>query len=280
MYCHKCGVQIEEGSMFCHKCGVKVAYADTGSQDINTATAAAEPQKGSGEKPVQETPAASVQTVMPTEGITDYGTDFKTFVDSHVRQTTKFQSAEELLDSRVPQKFMWICFGIPAVIGFIAGGPLAALLIGAFFGYPAALLTDFIKGFGAKGSVVKTSEKINSDELIRFLNAHLSCLSPHFHEWGYINYKGFGVRGAVMSHSMNAVTASAVRIGTGFGRKQMCFVEIWIEPDETAVDSGGVKYYFGTSMRLPWPSKYISMVRAVPVLQTVMEYYLKQYKEN
>lgn len=268
MFCHKCGAQINEGAQFCHKCGVKVVYADTPQ-------AADESETTSTVEPLQQVPAEPIQPTARTDK-----SDFKAFVDNHVRQTTKFQSAEELLDSQVPQKFMWICFGIPAVIGFMAGGPLPALLIGLFFGYPAALITDFIKGFSAKGSVEKINERINSDELIQFLNEHLNYLSLHFHEWGYINYSGFGVRGAVMAHALNSVTASAVRVGTGFGRKQMCFVEIWIEPDETDSDSNGMKYYFSSAMRLPWPSKYLCMVKTVPVLQAAMEYYLKQYKGN
>lgn len=146
MFCYKCGTQIDEGAAFCHKCGIKVVYADTEPQDLDTTAVTNEPGKGSVERPVQEASAVSPQTVIPTEGITDYGTDFKAFVDSHVRQTTKFQSAEELLNTNVPQKFMWICFGIPAILGLIAGGPLLAMLFGLFFGYPAVLLTDFMKG--------------------------------------------------------------------------------------------------------------------------------------
>lgn len=268
MFCHKCGAQINEGAQFCHKCGVKVVYADT-------LQAAAESENTSTVELMQQVPVESIQPTARTDKA-----DFKAFVDNHIRQVTKFQSAEELLDSHVPQKFMWICFGIPAVIGFMAGGPLPALLIGLFFGYPAVLITDFIKGFSSQGSVEKISERINSDELIQFLNEHLSYLSLHFHEWGYINYDGFGVRGAVMAHMLNSVTASAIRVGTGFGRKQMCFVEIWIEPDETDPGSNGMKYYFGSAVRLPWPSKYHCMVKAVPVLRAAMEYYLKQYKEN
>ncbi|MCR2049326.1 zinc ribbon domain-containing protein [Acetatifactor muris] len=275
MYCHKCGAQIKEGSIFCHKCGAKVANGDIQPQDLKTTTGRTKQEEESVGKPVYESYAASVQVAMPTEGNVDYGTDFKAFVDNHVQQTTKFQSAEELLDSRVSQKFIWICFGIPAIVGFLAGGPLLALLFGLFFGYPAALLTDFMKGSRVKGSIKKISGKIDSDGLIQFLNGHLSYLSPYFHEWNYINYRGAGVQGAVTAHTLNSITASAAKVGTGFGRKQRCFVVIWIEPDGEISGSNGMKYYFSTAMKFPWPSKYICMVKTTPILQAVMEYYLK-----
>lgn len=282
MFCQKCGTQIDEGAAFCYKCGAKVVQMDTEPQESGTASVPIELEKVSAEPLVQETSTAPDKAVMSAEGTTDYGIDFKTFVDNHVQQTTKFQSAEELLNSHVPQKFMWICFGIPAIIGLVAAGPVGALLFGLFFGYPAVLLTDFMKGshVSVTGPIEKTDGKIDSDNLIPFLNKQLSYLSPHFHEWGYINYSGFGVRGAVTAHTLNSVTASAFKIGTEFGQKRRCFVVIWIEPDGTNPDTGGMKYYFRTSAKSVWPSKYLCMVKTVPVLQAAMEYYLKQYKEN
>lgn len=265
MFCHKCGTQIAEGAGFCHKCGTKVVDGEDTIQTEDT-TPELMPEQIISNIPVQ----------------TNEADDFKEFVDNHVRTNTKFQSAEELLNSRVPQKFMWICFGIPAILGLIAGGPLLAVLFGLFFGYPAVLLTDFMKGSNVTvaGPVEKTNGKIDSDNLVQFLNEQMSYLSPHFHEWGYINYSGFGVRGAATAHTLNSVTASAIKIGTEFGQKRRCFVVIWIESDGTDSDSGGMKYYFRTSAKSAWPSKYLCMVKTVPVLQAVMEYYLKQYKGN
>lgn len=272
MFCHKCGAQVADGAAFCHKCGTKIVSAGAAQQSMDTLQSIVGQKDLSAETmgPVVDAPEYSPDT-MTNEG------NFKEFVDKHIQTTTKFQSAEELLDSHVPQKFLWLCFGIPAVIGFIAGGPLAALLFALFFGYSAALLTDFMKGSRAAGSIEKISSKINSDELLLFLNQHLNYLSPHFHEWGYINYGGFGVRGAVMAHTLNSITASTIKIGTGFGRKQRCFVVIWIEPDEVNPGSGQTKYYFRTAMRSIVPSKYLCMVKTVPILQATMEYYLNHY---
>lgn len=265
MFCHKCGAQIAEGAGFCHKCGTKVMNSEG---FIQTEVAATKMEQE------QITSNISVQT--------NASDSFKEFVDNHVRQTTKFQSAEELLDSHVPQKFMWICFGIPAILGLIAGGPLLAVLFGLFFGYPAVLLTDFMKGshVAVTGPIEKIDGRIDPDNLIQFLNEQMRYLSPNFHEWGYINYSGFGVRGAVTAHTLNSVTSSAFKIGTEFGQKRRCFVVILIEHDGTNPDTGRMKYYFRTSAKSVWPSKYHCMVKTVPVLQAAMEYYLKQYKEN
>lgn len=280
MFCHKCGAQIAEKAEFCHKCGTKVIYENPEPQELKTATVSSGQREGNSENPVQEIHIESVREAMSTEGIIDYETDFKAFVDNYVRQATKFQSAKELLDSQVPQKFMWICFGIPAIIGFILGGPILALLIGLFFGYPAALLTDFIKGFSVRGTIEKISDIIDSDELIQFLNENLNYLSPYFHEWGYISYSGFGIGGALYAHTLNSIAASSFKVGTGFGSKQRCFVVIWIEPDRTAADSIGMRYYFSTAIRSPLPSKYVSMVKAVPILKATMEYYLNHYRKK
>lgn len=277
MFCHKCGAEINGGAAFCYKCGTKVVNTDTETPGVAPITL--ESKKGGTNISVQETPTSLLQTSGMDEDTVYAQDDFKAFVDAYIRQTTKFQSAEELLDSRVPQKFMWLCFGIPAVIGLIAGGPFGALLFGLFFGYPAVFLTDFIKGIRATGPMKKIDGKIDPDELLQFLNEHLSYLSPHFHEWGYLNYSGFGVRGAVQADLMNSFMASMIRVGTAFGRKKMCFVEIriWKSSDETAPDSD---YCFNTAIIRPWPSKYVCMVKAVPVLQAIMEYYVDHYMSN
>lgn len=127
----------------------------------------------------------------------------------------------------------------------------------------------------------KINNGINSDELIQFLNEHLSYLSPYFHEWGYISYSGFGFVGALQANVLNSISSSSAKVGTEFGSKQRCFVIIWIEPDVTSTDSGGMRYSFSTAIRWsPLPSKYVSMVKAVPILQAAMEYYLNYYRKS
>lgn len=276
MFCHKCGTQVSDGVGFCQKCGTPMVYVADVQSPMDESPAITE-QSDANEKPIIAAPTYSGGMMNDLEA-------FKAYVDNHVRATTSFQSAAELLNSHVPQKFLWKCFGIPtilAIILFIRLPSVQNLFAAAFlvflFGYPAALLVDFFKSCVAKGSIERTIETIDSDELIQFLNGHLNYLSPYFHEWDYINYRGVGVRGAAMAHVLNSVTASASKIGTEFGHRQRCFVVIWIEPDEASSESEQpkTKYYFDTAMKSIVPSKYVCMVKTVPILQAAMEYYLK-----
>lgn len=117
MFCHKCGAQIAEDSAFCQKCGTKVIYEDNQSHELKATAMSTEHGEVNTENFLKETGIEPVRKAMSAESVPD----FKAFVDDYVRQTTKFQSAKEQLDSDVPQKFIWICFGIPAIIGLILG---------------------------------------------------------------------------------------------------------------------------------------------------------------
>lgn len=264
MFCHKCGTELPEKAEFCHKCGAK-----------QTA-------------PKETQPSANIQEIKTGQSVSTEINDFKNFVDNRVRQTTNFQSAEELLNSRVPQNFLWLCFGIPAVIVLILGiksgtildiGTIAGALLGSelLLGYPAALLTDFFRGWKAKGAVQRTDVEIDKNKLIQFLNGHLSPLFPQFREWGYLstNIQYSFAFGKLLSSTKYTDAASGNRVGTIFGRRiQRCFVEIWIEPDKTDSESKQT-ISFGTAIASVVPSKYSCMVRAAPILQAAMEYYLK-----
>ena len=102
MFCHKCGTQIAEGAAFCHKCGTKVVYADTFQQPIDATVQTIESQI----EMAQEISAVPVQADTAVNG----ENDFRRFLDSHVQATTAYLSAEELLNSHVPQRFVWVCF--------------------------------------------------------------------------------------------------------------------------------------------------------------------------
>ncbi len=86
MFCPKCGTQIAPGADFCHKCGTRVMKSADFVHAVDRPTGGIEPEHA-----------------MPK---VDVLSDFRGFIDSHVRTTTGFQSAEELLNSRVPQKFL------------------------------------------------------------------------------------------------------------------------------------------------------------------------------
>ena len=118
---------------FCHKCGTKTVYEGTASKTPDTHTA----------EPQPETPTASSKV--------SNGNDFKAFEDSHVRATTQFQSAEELLGSKVPLNFIKPCFGIPVLLGLFAlvtGGIGAAVSVCALtlmIGYLVVLFLAWLE---------------------------------------------------------------------------------------------------------------------------------------
>lgn len=280
MFCHKCGTKVADDAGFCHNCGAEMVHEGVVQKPLDVLSANHEPKNTSAAESLPQFSAAPVQTIERANVPNDNVNSFKQFVDSHVKQTTKFQSAKELLNSRVTPMFVWICFGIPTIIGLLAGGPIAALLLGLIVGDLAAILADAIFGIRASIGSVKFEGDINTDELIQFLNEHLSYLSPYFHEWGYMTTSGLGIRGAIVSSAINSAVEKSgqIRLGTGFGKKQGCFFEISIKAGTADTDSRQMEYFFSPSMRLPWPLKCSCMTKAVPILQATMEYYLKKYK--
>lgn len=78
-----------------------------------------------------------------------------------------------------------------------------------------------------------------------------------------------------------------VRLCTGFGEKEWRLAVLYIRPDILKPDSGQMEYFADVKNRvdgLPFLShdtgfsKYVDMVKIAPILQAVMEYYLKIYK--
>ena len=275
MFCHKCGAQIAEGAAFCQKCGTKVVYAETVQQPVDTSALTIEPQT----EAAQQIPTMPVRT----DTALNSEADFKTFVNSRIQATTAYQSAEELLNSHVQQRFVWICFGIPAIFAIIQLLRSFSLtdLIGAvgftlLIGFPAAYLSDFI--FTARvtrqtsKNAMKFSENIDTDDLISFLNRQLGYLSPWFHEWRYIVKSGAGISGAIAAQAINeaAERANEITLGTGFGGKTRCLSTIYIKNDVTAPNAG---YSFGASAGI-LPVKHACIVKTAPILQAAMEYYL------
>lgn len=285
MFCHKCGTQISDEAGFCHKCGTKVAYAET-IQHQDTPAPIIEPKQAVAAEPVQQIPVTSAQASSPMGD----GYGFKEFVDSHVRATTAYRSAEELLNSRVPQRFVWVCFGIPvalSVIGLLRSfSPMDLIAAPAFtllVGYLAACLCDFI--FTARitlqtsKNATKFSENLDTDDLIAFLNRQLEYLQPWFHEWGYMEKAGTGVSSTIAASAINAAAerANEITLGAGFGEKQKCFATIYIKNDVAAINAG---YSFGASTRALWPARYASLTKIYPILQAAMKYYLTRDREK
>ena len=157
MFCHKCGAQIAEGAGFCHQCGTKVIRTDNTSAVSN----------------LKQTPDSPIQTTLPEAD----NSGFKAFVDNHIQKVTDFQSAEELLGSKVSLRFLWICLGVAALLGLITLNPIL-LLFFLLLGYAAArVICGVKKGRCAFRYQGKMEGEIDTDDLIRFMITHLSYLS-------------------------------------------------------------------------------------------------------
>ncbi len=260
MFCHKCGAQIAEGAVFCHKCGTKAVYEEDAAQPTEQAVVSV--------APVAAAPMRSTNTMTNQD-------NFKEFVDNHIQATTKFRSAEDLLKNSKPQMFLWLCFGIPAVIGLVAGGPVGSLLFGLVFGHTARWIAGgIIRNKYIAETVGRLNGKIDINDLLRFLNEYLNYLYPYFHE-GKLN-------------------AGVLRIP--FGIKQKSTAIIHVIPDKESAGADSWKYVFDAendptvlsriigitifSVIQIYSPKHTCLFKTVPILQAAMEYYLKQYREG
>lgn len=275
MFCHKCGTEIAEGAEFCHKCGTKVATLET--EQSMPREAISEPL------PVEQN---AQPEMIPAAIASDDSAMFKAYVDNHVRATTKYQSAEELLKKGKPQMLFWICYSIPAIIGLVSGGPLGALGLGLFLGITASWIAG---GIVRNSYIVKTIGKfkgsIDTSDLLRFLNVHLSYLHPYF----------------------NVGNQKAGVLSIPFGIKQRSSAIIRVIYDTEGVAADSWKYVFDAQnnpsifarimqasvlsrftiiaglediIRAVYHPKHTCLFKTVPILQAAMEYYLKYYANN
>jgi hypothetical protein len=167
--------------------------------------------------------------------------------------------------------FLWFCFGIPAVIGLIAGGPLGALLFGLVFGHTARFIAGGImRTRYTLETIGKFDGDIDTEDLLRFLNDQLDYLHPYFHEW---RCAGEGV------------------LSTSFGEKQRSTTTIRIRSDVTNPGHGKMQYVFDTTNNPTALSRIIGMTffslfqinepkhtclfKTAPILQAAMKYYLE-----
>lgn len=253
MFCQKCGTELPETSEFCHKCGAK-----------QTA-------------PEETQPSANIQEAETVQSVSTDINDFKHFVDNHVRTTTKFSSAEDLLKNSKPWRFVWICFGAATLVGLLTGP--GVLLIGPFFGYVATFIASGIIRMKCKSKFGgEFNGSIDIDDFRAFLDKHLQYISPDFHEWGFLSKKGLiHIAGNALEN-----VAKEVHICTEFGAKRKRLVEIWTRPKETDEASGEQWYGISASKngfmldgRAAGFVAHGTLIRTAPILQAAMEYYLK-----
>lgn len=292
MFCHKCGTQLPGNSNFCHKCGMKIILIDTTQPAPDTSVSAVEPRAVNTAELSQQAAAVPVQTNVMTAGTND----FKDFVDNHVRTTTKFLSADDLLKNSKPLTFIWVGIGIPSILGFVVGGPMGMLILGGFIGFVMGgalgvlILGGFIgyvPTFIASGIIRmryrgrfggKFIGEINIEELIIFLNEHLKLIHPYFHEWGYLTKKGL----LPILENAIANAAKEIRICSEFGSKEQSLIAFYIKPKTVDAKPEEMLYYvdalkngFLLDGRAAGFLGHGTLIRTAPILQAAMEYYLK-----
>lgn len=278
MYCHKCGTKVAEGAGFCHNCGTKMIQGDTVQEPLEVIPTNDEPKCTSTAEPLPQPSAAPVQTIVRGNFSTDSGNDFKAFVDNHVRSTTKFQSADDLLKNSKPWTFLWICLGVSFVIGTVLAFPIGGFVF-LIFGYAAAFIASGIIRLRYSGAHSgEFTGDIDINDLFVFLNDHLKHIHPDFHEWGYLSKKG------LLSTVENSIVRATeeVRICSEFGPDRKHLVAFYIK-SKTVDAKPGEKLYFVDALkngflvdgRAAGFLGHGALIRTAPILQAAMMYYLK-----
>lgn len=271
MFCHKCGTQIADEASFCQKCGTKIIDGAAAQQPIVESQAIVE-KSNMGAEPIADNPAYSSN--METDGYA-----FKAFVDNHVRMTTKFQSADDLINNCKPMGFVWICFGVCALAG-LAGGPVGVLVIGGFFGYCATFIASGIIRTKYRRKFYGAFEgEIDIERFLAFLDANLKTLSPYFHECGYLKERG-GL-GTIVSNAVSKAAQEVILV-CECGAKKKSMATICIRPDISNPDSGKMQYFvdathrgFLIDGRAAGFLAHSCLIKTAPIMQAAIEYYLK-----
>lgn len=290
MFCHKCGTEIAEGAGFCYKCGTKVVHMGEQAEAVQTVPADTKPPQS---VPIQRSP-------LPTNQPIADDSEFRAFIDSHVRTTTKYQSAQELLSSKVSQKYVLICFAVPLILSGLLflnswlshsmsrddeiTGIIGVICFTAIIGCLAAYITDLVHTSrympGFSGSAV-----IDRTDLILFLNTHLKYLEPHFHEWKEQDERN--TAGALASAVVTSVLVgratgakwvraeqdAAPGIYTLFGEKPRWKIKLSLKPDPKR-DSQTEYGFVIICLSNIWPNRSGCAAKAPLIVKAALEYYL------
>lgn len=247
MFCNKCGSQLPEKAAFCPKCGTKILVMEA-DEDRNY--------------------------------FQDEVEFFKEYVDAHIRKTTEFQSAQELISKSKPWRFMWITVSICVLIGILMAiindaNILSVAFIMGILGVGMAFLISMLL---ARNYEKKFSAKINIDsdiditDLCIFLTKNLCNIDSSFNEWSLIQERG------LVPCIVNKIASASkeVTIGCEFGTKRKYLAEITIRnnPQNRAycISAG----YNGFLPDFRWESMLTRscLVKTAPILQAAMEYYI------
>ena len=266
MFCHKCGNKLPEGSDFCSKCGAKVAQEP---EKLTQPTPDAPGQK--------VTPNASALTATPNRDTSQPNHDFRQFIDAHVKATTKFTSAEDLLKNGKPMTFLWICLGVSVLFGTIVFFPFGGILT-IFLGYLAAVVIGGVMKLKLCGKNHPITSEVNLDDLTDFLSENLSHLSPEFRDWGIslepeldsIGTTRRYVRCKVKNDKVDSVIVFAE---LSDGNKEYAISSV------RKISTGAVMLGGAATAGRAAINEFQCAYYAVPILTASMEYYLK-YRNN
>lgn len=257
MFCTNCGNQLSGSVEFCPNCGAKITVTrNNESQSVNKVT---------------NSPKNNNES-------------FKEYVDMHIRKSTQFSSAQDLISNSKPWKFVWIIVGICALVGLIMAlinevDILAAVLIMGIMGLGIALIvaaplaSSYEKKFSAR---INTESDIDIANLCEFLTENLCNIHPSFGKWSLV--KSRGLVPLVINQAANM--AGEVTIGCEFGvhRKNLAEITIRNKPKNRIyyISAG----YNGFLLSFYW-EPFLSrscLIKTAPILQAAMEYYLNYYQ--
>ena len=257
MFCQKCGNPMAEDAKFCQKCGAKLTVPET------TQTTQVSP--------------APVSTAVHSNAASTPVTGFRAYVDNHVRTTTKFQSAEDLLNNSKPLRYVW--WNIIPLLGFIV----------------AAYITMFkMKKFKKNYPFPKD---INVDELCQFLTVNLQYLAPAFGEW---ELASVSIEDKIISKIANTIVTKVMKkkqvdiktVQCKFNGEKRSFATV-----EIITNQGGKEYNIFVRKEPAWYVHVLAFVmpgdsgnllteggfgaygrtyKAHPILMAAVEYYFKQ----
>lgn len=252
MFCSKCGNQLPENAFFCPNCGTKTLIEGAEQHEIIN----------------EETNNSQIGS-----------DDFKEYVNAHVRKTTEFQSAQELIRNSKPWDFMkkpvCICALIGLIMGIIEGNLGYTFLLGilgagiVFCVGPMIVNSKYEKQFSAK---INMDSDIDIANLCEFLTKNLCKIDPSFREWSLVENRG------LIPYVENKIAneAKEVTIGCEFGVKRTNLAEITIRnyPENRAYHiSAGYNGFLLNYQMEPMFARSC-LIKTAPILQAAMEYYI------
>ena len=254
MFCSKCGNQSNDGAAFCQKCGEKFIVDNSAQQTV------------------------VAPSTTGTTNIVD-SDNFKLFVDDHVKKTTKYQTADELLTKSKPTKLLWICFGIIVLFFTIILFPIG-ILIGIIFGYALMFIAGAIIRNKCRNKFSGTiTGDIDIEDFIKYLDVHLKYIHPDFHEWGHLTKAGL----LAVVESVEVKAKGLIRLCAEFGPKKKRLVELNIKTyisDEGLTKTAYRPYAeyngFMLDARASHSIAHGTLIKTAPILQAAIEYYQKQ----